>query len=354
MSLKNKKMSSNSEADQAYISRLLNPGDDNQERSIRTSEYIAVRDSLPKTGLTNVILRLNVCIQRQFEIEKAKIHRREKRYNLNFAQNRRAFLDQQAKKSRVWKSQDEMQMHGMKLPSLNPSSARIPRMHVLYTNPKYPRTEDTKTSPLMPYETLLRRSRTEILQHNHDIYTTKLPAVIDVDELQLKRFNTFCAQDFIENATKDSRFQILDKTLQRKKSGSPTRFTKWLAKRFPAKPKDSTTYGPHAMPRRPPKTTRRMPRRQANIIFPSLQKTNREKPKSSQSLPVQGVIERGARKPWGQTDVSGYGEKSRGSSQRTYITEEDSDCVDEGEVSRKFQSPSHKQTFAVKKKVVSK
>ena len=241
-------------------------------------------------------------------------------------------------------------MTGMNFPSLRADAERKPSMKVLYTNPRYPRSDDSRALPLMPYEKL-RRSRTEIVKHKHDIYTAKLPSVIDVDEYQLERFNTFCAREFIQNATRDSRFRDLDKTLQRKKSGSSSKFTRWMAKRYP----DGGVAASNPNIDDAVKQPTRQYKRQTNVVFPSLHKNQSQssKPSKDKALTEQPK----ASKTVTDHDVL----ISRGSSTRAYITEEvDPDDQFDGEddeseesESRQFQSPSHKQTFVVKSSVVS-
>jgi hypothetical protein len=57
--------------------------------------------------------------------------------------------------------------------------------------------------------------RTEIVTHREKTFITKLPAVVKVNELKLKRFNTYCGSNFLERnlSHKAERFQSLTRSL---------------------------------------------------------------------------------------------------------------------------------------------
>ncbi|KAK2155794.1 hypothetical protein LSH36_231g03021 [Paralvinella palmiformis] len=328
------------------IRRLLNPDENRQRRTIRAAEYIAVRESLPHSALSRVILNINVCIQRQLDIEKEQIQKRERRYSACFEHSRRAFLEGQAKKNQLWKSRDVLKMNSMNLPILTDQSERLPGMKVVYTNPRYlPQDEDgndggdeddaAAQAMLMPYERL-RRSRTEILRHKHDFYTSKLPTVTEVDERELRRFKTFCAGDFIRDSLNDSRFRLLDGALERNKSGSPSRFVRWLAKRFPeGSSKDNTNYQYKYQHRRRP-----------GVIFPSLIK-NRQPPANDEPAPLTSA---GNKRPTRNAAASdGNKPPTRGTEGiRHVLGLSDAKTA----TSRQFNSPSHKHRFEVKSDII--
>ena len=96
-------------------------------------------------------------------------------------------------------------------------SNRPGSMVLLYTSPIYYDKDDGQEihkGAMLPYMTL-RRERTEILQHRSRTFMTKLPAVIEVHDAKLRRYNTFCgtAQSVLGAPLKDNRFSGLHELL---------------------------------------------------------------------------------------------------------------------------------------------
>ena len=185
------------QSEQADVQRIMRGLDTPQKRTIRAAEHLSVKDVLPKTFVNHTIIHENPSQDRLLGMEVDRIHHRRSNYLSNHEISRRTFLEQRTRNERKWKSQDELRISQMNFPSIRASAFAKTKatVDVLYRSPRYSNTDAQGAEAMLPYMSL-RKERTEFIEKNGMIATTKLPAVIEIDPYKLQRYNTFCGQEF--------------------------------------------------------------------------------------------------------------------------------------------------------------
>ncbi|XP_064643512.1 uncharacterized protein LOC135497626 [Lineus longissimus] len=178
--------------------------------SLRTQEHLSVKHALPKTRVTHTILHENVSQDRQLGMVLRTLNNRQKKYEGLAYQTKNTFLHRQKRKEEKWKREDTVRLQSMKFPTIRnvKSEDRPGSMLIMYRKPRYPITESDDINEAKPpdlNEFLLpimeiTPEKTEIVTHREKTFITKLPPVVKVDELKLKRFNTYCGTGFLERS----------------------------------------------------------------------------------------------------------------------------------------------------------
>ena len=275
-------------ADMDDIRKIIQGLDQPQKRTIQAASHLSVKHALPKTCVGHTIIHENPCQTRLLNMELERIRHRSKEYSSVYEISRRTFMEKQARKQRKWKQQDDMRVSGMNFPNIRSSGiGGRSSVEVLYTSPRYT-DDDNKTfmgKPLLPYM-ILRRERTEFIRRNNKIAVTKLPSVIESDSFKLRRYNSYCGEEFSRLQTKDTqsdgRFVALTDALSPLKS--PLEDVSSAERRVvPDTPDDGTKYWfmddevseGSIIPRG---LLSRDSGRKVKVLFPSVSKENSRRP----------------------------------------------------------------------------
>ncbi|OWF37804.1 uncharacterized protein LOC110467019 [Mizuhopecten yessoensis] len=220
-------------------------------KNIKIKQYLCVRDSLPKTALSHVILNENMSQDRQLERTMSDLTLRQlKQSNANDL-TQRTFVAVQDRKQKKWKRDDETRLSNMNFPMFSVPEERRPKeMDVVYRLPDYrvktsrgPRlksasagigngfgtgtgngngngtgsgyniTTSTPRQVKMPFG--ISKETTEIITHNDKTFMNKLPEVEVIDHDALKHYDTYRGKTMLESGTpsQDMRFKRLENLL---------------------------------------------------------------------------------------------------------------------------------------------
>ncbi|XP_060083655.1 uncharacterized protein LOC132562896 [Ylistrum balloti] len=212
-------------------------------KNIKIKQYLCVRDSLPKTALSHVILNENMSQDRQLERTMSDLTLRQlKQSNANDL-TQRTFVAMQDRKQKKWKRDDETRLSNMNFPVFSvPEEKRPKDMDVVYRLPDYrvktsrgPRlksasavigngatsgtgngnniTTSTPRQVKMPFG--ISKEKTEIITHNDKTFMNKLPEVEVIDPDALKHYDTYRGKTMLESGgpSRDMRFKRLENLL---------------------------------------------------------------------------------------------------------------------------------------------
>ncbi|XP_069123694.1 uncharacterized protein [Argopecten irradians] len=207
-------------------------------KNIKIKQYLCVRDSLPKTALSHVILNENMSQDRQLERTMSDLTLRQlKQSNANDL-TQRTFVAMQDRKQKKWKKDDETRLSNMNFPVYSVPEERRPKeMDVVYRLPDYrvktgkgPRlksasagtgsgtgnniTTSTPRQMKMPFG--ISKEKTEIITHNDKTFMNKLPEVEVVDHDALQHYDHYRGKTMLESGTpsRDMRFKRLENLLK--------------------------------------------------------------------------------------------------------------------------------------------
>ncbi|ELU09563.1 hypothetical protein CAPTEDRAFT_212578 [Capitella teleta] len=197
-------------------------GEKDSKRTLRAADYLAVRHALPKTYLHDAILHQNISQDRHFGMNMTRIQRRQHKFVNNHDLARRTFLDQQSKKHRKWKRDDATRASNMNFPTLRLNDGEddvsTSNAEVIYRSPRYLESDDNQENgQMLPYMSL-RREATQLVKKSDVIYMTKLPSVVKIDDLKLRRYNTYCGTELIDHGARDSRHGAMLQALSSRKA----------------------------------------------------------------------------------------------------------------------------------------
>lgn len=191
---------------------LLGNYDPSAKRNLRTSEYLSVRHVLPKTYLHHAILHENNSQDRHLAMKMQSIRRRQIQLANSFDMSQRTFLEHQNRKHRKWKREDQIRACNMNIPMLRNENELASKVNedpqVLYRSPRYLDAEDTSIveGQMLPFMSI-RREATEVIKRENSIYMTKLPTTVEINDLKLRRYNTYCGTELVKGGSKkDDRF----------------------------------------------------------------------------------------------------------------------------------------------------
>lgn len=201
-------------------------------KNIKIKQYLCVRDSLPKTALSHVILNENMSQDRQLVRTMSDLTLRQlKQSNANDL-TQRTFVAMQDRKQKKWKRDDETRLSNMNFPVYSVPEERRPKeMDVVYRLPDYrvktgrarQKSASGGTGNTMPTSTPkqlkmpfgISREKTEIITHNDKTFMNKLPEVEVIDYDALKQYDTYRGKSMLQSGTPsmDVRFKRLENLL---------------------------------------------------------------------------------------------------------------------------------------------
>lgn len=181
-------------------------------RNIGIKHNLCLRQSLPKTRLSQAILYENVSYARQLRMKMDSLRQDRSRNIAVLDSNVRAFMQSQKKKQQKWKRLDEVRLANMTLPVVNlaSESERPKSCKILYRMNEF-RPEGEKQehpTPVLPKMNLtVHREQTEIISHRDKTFMTRFPELIEIDPTLLEKHNRYCGKALLEGGSgRDNRF----------------------------------------------------------------------------------------------------------------------------------------------------
>lgn len=189
-------------------------------RNIEIKHFLCLRQTLPKTRLSQTILYENVSYDRQLRMKMKSMQKDRLRNAQVLESNMRAFQHIQKKKQQKWKRLDEVRLSNMNLPCVNLASEndRPKSCRIMYRMSEF-KPEGEKTdhlAPVLPKMNLtVIREQTEIITHREKTFMTRFPEIIEIDPKLLDRHNNYCGKRLLEEggSGRDIRFNMFMNSL---------------------------------------------------------------------------------------------------------------------------------------------
>ncbi|KAH3872182.1 uncharacterized protein LOC127868699 [Dreissena polymorpha] len=184
-------------------------------RNIGIKHFLCLRQTLPKTRLSQAILYENVSYSRQLAMKMESMRKDRLKYAQVLESNMRAFRQSQQRKQQKWKRVDEIRLSNMNLPCvhLKNEGERPKSCKIMYRMSEFKpdHGKPDSRSPVLPNMKLhmtVVREQTEIITHREKTFMTKFPEIIEYEPQVINKYNSYCGKLLLEEGSsgRDGRF----------------------------------------------------------------------------------------------------------------------------------------------------